>query len=184
MIRRCAAFIALVACSAPARPVPEAACGLAAVDTAGWHPLTSRHRTFAITLPSGAADVRLPCIDSPCGQITVGAMVISYDSGPMAGPGARLTQLTGTVIDHACRVRTADGRSFRVGLGRYTSTAPMWGPTVGPPDTIPAGTVVAQAALPVAEGAGGLYLYMRTPHPADQARFVSALRTVRVLRTN
>lgn len=129
-----AAFAALTACTTPARTDPGDGCGLAAVDTAGWQPLTSRHGTFGITLPAGASEVPLPCIDSPCGQITVGAMVIGYDSGPMAGSGEQVTQLDGTVIDRECRVGTADGRTFSVGLGRYTSTMPTWRPTVELPD--------------------------------------------------
>jgi hypothetical protein len=125
--------------------------------------------------------VRLPCIDSPCGEIRTGTMVISYDSGPMAGPGTELTPLRGMVIDRACRVRTSAGRSWLVGLGRYVATVPMWGPAIGKPDTIRAGSVAAQAVMPLAPDSGGLYLYMRSEDPGDLARFVTAVRTVRVL---
>lgn len=181
--RSLALSVALAACGARAHTDRGPACELTAADTDGWKSITSRHGTFAISLPPQAEEVPLPCIDSPCGRITVQDMVISYDSGPLAGPGTELTQVAGTVIDRECRVATAEGRAFRVGLGRYTELITTARPTVEAQDTIRAGAASVQAVMPLGEGRGGLYFFMHSPRPGDRATFVTALRSVRVLRT-
>jgi len=190
MIRRAMTLLALAACTssartdAPAQAEAPAAppCAVPAVDTAGWRPLTAQHRTLAITLPPSAREVALPCYDSPCGRILVGAMVLSYDSGPMAGPGTQLATLPGSVLERSCGVDTREGRHLRVGIGRYVATTPWFEPRVGAPDTVRAGSVTAQAVMRISEEGGGMYLYMHSPRAEDLGVFLAALPSVRVLR--
>ncbi|HEX6746947.1 MAG TPA: hypothetical protein VF092_06585 [Longimicrobium sp.] len=147
-----------------------AQCDPADVDTSGWREVTSRYRTFALTLPPAAREDSVFCMDSACGVIHVGRWNLRYDMGRMAGPGDSVPGVLGATDVRFCAVTLA-GRPGHMMSGRMPASRGY-----------PRGRDrVARAALPLGEEEGGLYFIADSLSERDAAEFAAAVRTLRLI---
>jgi hypothetical protein len=169
---------ALGCCSSAPRAL-SSLCGIEAVDTAGWREVTSRYGRFAIFLPANATEPAVRCFDSQCGMIRVGDWSISYDSGPH-GSGDRVRADTGEVGVQPCNFRLS-GRTVSVAVGRYSIDPRIaWYGKIT--ESSWAGDLVAHAAMPLSNEAGGVNMSMHSKQAIDRAVFLTAVQTLRVVQ--
>jgi len=155
-------------------------CGIEATDTTGWREFISRHGRFTIHLPANASERLVSCVDSECGTIHVGDWSISYDSGPFIGSGDHVKSDTGEVSVQSCNLRIA-GRTVSVAVGRY-SIDPRLARSAKITDSSWVDDLFAQAAMPMSNERGGLYLSMHTKRQHDRAIFLTAMQTIRMVK--